>query len=391
VYLITGGLGGIGLALAAHLADTVGARLVLLGRTALPPREQWPQILATEDTSSGVARRVKIVSDLEAHGAEVLVVQADVANATQVRAAVQQALMRFGAIHGVFHAAGVPGIGIIQLKTPEAAARVLAPKVQGALALEQALRDVSLDFMALFSSITSATGGGPGQIDYCAANAFLDAFARHRNATHGQTTAISWSEWRWDAWQAGLQGYDEITRTMLITNRRAYGIRFEEGMDALQRALASDLPHVFVSSQDLTALLRMTRQAFATSPAQTQRKQQSLYRRPELGTSYAAPSSELEKKIAATWSAVLGIEQIGINDNFFELGGNSLLGIDLIARLRKLLGIEKLPTHVLYDAPSVSALAKHIDRSQHEPVSVQDFKERADKQRETLKQFKRRI
>ena len=64
-----------------------------------------------------------------------------------------------------------------------------------------------LDFLVLFSSVTSATGGGPGQVDYCAANAFLDAYARQHAGAHGRTVAISWGEWLWDAWQEGLQGF----------------------------------------------------------------------------------------------------------------------------------------------------------------------------------------
>ncbi len=123
VYVITGGLGGLGLALAEELVAKQQARLVLLGRTPLPPRTQWPHILATHDLTSGVGRRVRIVSDLEARGAEVLVLQADVADVAQVRAAVRQAMSHFGTIHGVFHTAGVPAVGIIQLKDARSGCR----------------------------------------------------------------------------------------------------------------------------------------------------------------------------------------------------------------------------------------------------------------------------
>jgi NAD(P)-dependent dehydrogenase (short-subunit alcohol dehydrogenase family) len=388
IYLITGGLGGIGLALAEHLAETVDARLVLVGRTGLPPRSEWAGMLEGQAGDEGLGRRIKAVQALEARGTEVLVVQADVADAMQMQAAVRQAVARFGTVHGVFHTAGVPGVGIIQLKTAAAAASVLAPKVQGTLHLAQALRDLPLDFMVLFSSITSATGGGPGQIDYCAANAFLDAYARYRNATAGPTIAISWGEWLWDAWSAGLQGYDETRRALLVQNRQMYGIGFAEGMDALRRVLTCELPHVFVSTQDLAGIVEMTQQAFAAAN-QPDRSSQTLHPRPELATSYAAPGSPLEEQLAAIWSSMLGIEQVGTNDNFFDLGGNSLLGIELINRIRKALNLEKLQTYILYDAPTVSALATHIGQSRQEPVAVQAFKDRADKRLKNLKQFKR--
>src|SRR6185503_9683539 len=110
VYLITGGLGGIGLALAEHLAETVDARLVLVGRTGLPPCSEWAGILEGQAGDEGIARRIKAIQALEARGTEVLVVQADVADAMQVQAAVRQAVARFGTVHGVFHTAGLPGV-----------------------------------------------------------------------------------------------------------------------------------------------------------------------------------------------------------------------------------------------------------------------------------------
>src|SRR5581483_10608896 len=129
-------------------------------------------------------------------------------------------------LHGVIHAAGLPGRGLIQLKTPEAAAQVLAPKVQGTLVLEQVLKHLSLDFMILFSSITSATGGGPGHVDCCAANAFLDAYAHRNAARHGATIAINWGEWQGNAWEEGLKDYAGELQAFFKANRQKFGITF---------------------------------------------------------------------------------------------------------------------------------------------------------------------
>ena len=196
VYLITGGLGGVGLALAEHLATAVKAKLVLVGRNALPPRSEWPQILATPDAKAALVRRIRQVMALEALGAEVLVVGADVTDLAQMKAAVKQASAKFGAIHGVLHTAGVLNDGVIQLKEAAVAASVLAPKLQGTLVLEGALAGQPLDFLVLFSSISSFTGLA-GQVDYAAANAFLDAYAQERftrDATY--TVAVNWSQWQ---------------------------------------------------------------------------------------------------------------------------------------------------------------------------------------------------
>lgn len=194
VYLITGGLGGVGLAMAEHLAARFQARLVLLGRTALPPREQWDTLSAQAD-SGPVAHRIRQVRALEAHGAEVMLAAADVTSLAQMRAVVSEACERFGTIHGVLHTAGVIDDGVVQLKDAAAAAAVLAPKLQGTLVLEAALADVTLDFTVLFSSI-SAFSGLAGQVDYAGANAFLDAYAHARGARDGSfTVAVNWSAW----------------------------------------------------------------------------------------------------------------------------------------------------------------------------------------------------
>jgi acyl transferase domain-containing protein/thioesterase domain-containing protein/acyl carrier protein len=200
VYLITGGLGGVGLALAEYLAKTVQARLVLVGRQGLPPRSEWPHHLANGGASPSLVQRIRQVMAIEALGAEVLVIAADVTQAPQMKAAVKQARARFGALHGVLHTAGVLADGVIQLKDASVAASVLAPKVQGTLALEAALADDKhappLDFLMLFSSI-SAFAGLAGQIDYAAANAFLDATAQARHARgEGHTIAVDWSQWQ---------------------------------------------------------------------------------------------------------------------------------------------------------------------------------------------------
>ena len=196
VYLITGGLGGIALELSAYLARSVQAKLVLVGRHGLPQRGQWEQWLATHDSEEQTSRRIRKVRELEAMGAEVLVLAADVSDEVQMREVVSVATERFGQIHGVIHSAGLPPYGLIQLKTLEMAAGVMVPKVKGTLILDRVLKDTKLDFMILNSSVRSYLGL-PGGIDYTAANAFLDAFALYRTTTQPDqlTISINWEGW----------------------------------------------------------------------------------------------------------------------------------------------------------------------------------------------------
>ncbi|WP_165949705.1 type I polyketide synthase [Micromonospora sp. KC207] len=394
VYLITGGLGGIGLAMAGELARGYRARLVLFGRNGLPPRTDWAAIAAgTAAADEQTRRRVTAVRAMLDAGAEVEIVTGDVSSQPDVAEAVGRAFERFGALHGVLHAAGVPGIGLMQLKDPTDFGRALAPKVAGTQALAAALRtgesdEIALDFLALFSSITSVTGGGPGQVDYCAANAYLDTYARACAATGRRTVAIGWGEWRWNAWSAGLDGYDPALREFFTRHRDRFGIGFDEGWRALRRCLAAGLPHVVVSTQDFSEIVRLSRDF----DVDTVRRPVSAapgvrYPRPQLATAYAAPQTATEQTIAATWGEVLRLDRVGVADNFFELGGNSLIGVDLIGRLRAALDLAELPPHVLYEAPTVEELARLADGLRHggeQPSGDTHRQDRADRRRTAL-------
>ncbi|HEX6498629.1 MAG TPA: SDR family NAD(P)-dependent oxidoreductase [Micromonosporaceae bacterium] len=380
VYLITGGLGGIGLAMAEHLARECRAKLVLFGRRGLPPRDSWASILAgSGDGANAVAGsgdgaddqtrdRVRRVLDLLELGAEVEIVTGDVADPADVRRAIEVATARFGGLHGILHAAGVPGTGLMQFKRAGDGDRVLAPKVAGTRAIATALRigepdEIPLDFLVLFSSITSATGGGPGQVDYCAANAFLDGFADRLSGTGRRVLAVDWGEWTWNAWSDGLSGYDEALQTFFRNHRARFGITFEEGWRSLLRALASGESRVVVSTQDLPTVVRFsTRFTVETvTSEEVVGADGNRHPRPELVTPYQEPSSPTEEAIASVWCASLKLDRVGAVDNFFELGGNSLLGVTIVAALRRTFPDAELPPHILYEAPTVAALAKVID------------------------------
>ncbi|HEY9422528.1 MAG TPA: KR domain-containing protein, partial [Thermoanaerobaculia bacterium] len=239
------------------------------------------------------------------------------------------------AIHGVVHAAGVPGGGLIQLKTREAADAVLRAKVQGTLALDSLLADAPLDFFVLCSSLASILGG-LGQVDYCAANSFLDAFA-----ARGRAVAIDWERWREVGMAAGDQG--------LLTS---------EGLEAFERAVTSGFSRVAVSTQPLEGLIermRSRRPAREARPAVVEAK----HSRPDLATPYVAPRSETERVLAGIWEEVLGVGPVGIHDGFHELGGHSLLALQVLSRMRQALGSE-LPLRAIFDAPTVARLAVRL-------------------------------
>ncbi len=195
VYLISGGLGGIGLTLAGCLVESGPVKLVLIGRSELPSPETWQSWLDGHPEGDVTSTRIRGLRELEAKGAEVLVLSADVSDASSLSGALDRARERFGEIHGVIHAAGVAGGGMIQLKTREAIRAVLAPKVTGTRLLASLLGDTPLDFFVACSS-RSAILGGFGQSDYCAANAFLDVFAASTRDSMNPILSLNWDAWK---------------------------------------------------------------------------------------------------------------------------------------------------------------------------------------------------
>lgn len=189
VYVITGGLGGIGLELAHFLATDARGRIALISRRELPSRETWPA-LASSGELDGDAECVRRLLQIEGAGAELLVLRADVADIGQMRHALDAVRDRFGRINGVFHAAGVLDDAPLATKTADDARRLMSPKVTGGEVLDALLPPGSVDLFAVFSS-TSASVSSPGQVDYIAANAFLDALA----ASRPDGLAIDWGVW----------------------------------------------------------------------------------------------------------------------------------------------------------------------------------------------------
>lgn len=195
-YVITGGLGEIGLALGQHLAATAETQIALVTRRSLPPRELWPAMLTDRTRDARDVRCVRQILAMEQSGSRVLLVTADVADRRAMQKAIRDVRAAFGPIHGVFHAAGILDDGLIQLKDATGAARVLAPKVHGTLSLHAALAKDTPDFVMLFSSV-SASLGAAGQVDYAGANAFLDAFAQAvALKDSGTVVAVDWSQWQ---------------------------------------------------------------------------------------------------------------------------------------------------------------------------------------------------
>ena len=371
-YLITGGLGGMGLELAAHLARKVRARLVLVGRTGLPQRVAWPGYLEGADDCDPVADRIRRIQAMEAAGAEVLVCAADVANDEEMARAVVEAEQQFGEIHGVVHAAGVPGGGVLERQTRSSLETVMAPKVIGTRILDKLFRDRQLDFLLLCSSLTSFVGI-PGRGDYVAANAFMDAYAR-AEAQRGRSDIFTVN---WDTWieagmavghagppAAGLSGEDG-------------GMTNAEAVQVFQYLAANRYPQLLVSVRDFqpAMLERMALDANGTAEATGGEAVESIpsqsHPRPNLETTYEPPGTEVERLLVEIWQQQLGIEPVGIEDNFFELGGDSVLAIHIVGKANQ--AGYKIKPNQLFEHQTIRELAEVASVSGSDPGPAQEI------------------
>ena len=357
-YLLTGGIGGIALEVADHIAQTAKVRIVLMGRSDFPARSQWATI---EKEGSDIAQKIQKIRAIEARGSQVIVAKADVGNEAEVRAALQQVEAWCGLIRGVIHAAGLPGGGMIQLKTAQAAELVLRPKVEGTLVLAKVLADHDLDFIVLCSSLSAALGG-VGHVDYCAANAFLGVWAQaQRSQSRFPVTCVDWNAWQGVGMAANLVLPEGLREWQAEVHSK--GITPAQGLDAFDRIMTSGLPQVAVSTQDLATLIE---QHFSFTPPNPSSETPSgaartSHSRPDLPVVYVAPRNEVERTIAAQWETLLGVEPIGVHDSFFALGGHSLLGTRSISRLRDTFGVD-VRLRQLFENPTIAGLAVIFSR-----------------------------
>ena len=335
-YVITGGLGKLGLQIAAYLAAPQ-VKIYLLGRSVLDAADARQQQLEA----------------LRQQGAEVHYIPCDIANQVQARQVLTHIHAQEGGITGIIHGAAMLQGHVQAIASyDEAHARAqFLPKLQGAENIARFSQDHQPDFVLLMSSIASVLGG-LGFASYAAANAVLDAFAQAKS----ETSATRWISVGWDAWyQPGMEtakAGKEIA---------AAAIKPEEGKDIFHALIAEQEGPLLVSTTPLQERLqkwvfRQQEEAQET----TAEAQPTLHSRPELSTTYAAPETPLQQAIAQIWQQFFRLEKIGLEDDFYELGGDSLKGMALIKQYSELIG-ETVDVSVAMDAFTVRETAELLE------------------------------
>ncbi|WP_051772303.1 type I polyketide synthase [Saccharothrix sp. NRRL B-16314] len=333
-YLITGGLGDVGLVLAEHLATAGATRLVLTSRSGIPA--------GTGDRrSDGVAR-------LRALGVDVLTPAVDVTDVDAMRALVADVLAD-GPLDGVVHAAAVTGpetFRALRDVDDEAVDRHFGAKVAGANVLARVFGELPPErapaFCVVFSS-TSSILGGITFGSYAAANAALTALA-HRNER--------WIAASWDTWAMTLERIQGGVGAAMVK----HSMSTAEGLAAFDRLLADGRPATVVAAGGLADRLPRAASMLDMPVGGGER-----FARPDLPQPYAPPLTATERTLAELWSDVLGVEPVGIRDAFFDLGGNSLVALQMLALVKKRFGVA-VPAVTLFEAPTVGTLAAVLDQ-----------------------------
>ncbi len=358
VYLITGGIGRVGLALAEFIAKSVNAKLVLTCLSSFPEKPNWSGWLASHGKDDRTVQRITQLQALEALGTEVMVRPTDVAEEKQMRDLLNEMEILFGPINGVIHAAaavGPKGFRTLQSTEKEDCDRHFRAKVQGTLVLEKLLQGKDIDFCLLTSSLASVLGGIRFGA-YAAANCFLDAFA-HR---HRQTGSPPWISVNWDGWK--FDDLHDVPPNASSSSITSLAMTASEGVETFHRILTQDSESQVVVS---TGNLHMRLEQWILQKEDKKPEEApdlSLlpsYARPLVKTAYVAPRNEIEVSVVNIWQELLGIKEVGIHDNFFELGGHSLLGTMMIARLKETFEMAFSLDH-LFEYPTPSELGDRI-------------------------------
>jgi acyl transferase domain-containing protein/acyl carrier protein len=360
-YLITGGLGALGLKVARRLAELGAKHLYLLSRTGLPDRDRW----AAVQSGTRESRRIEAIKAMENLGAEVRWLVGDVSK----EADMQHALGRFGrtepTLAGVIHAAAHFDSTSVQQLTPTVLSAVVAPKAMGAVLLDTLTATQPLDFLVLFSS-TTALLGARGLAHYAAANQFLDVFAHVRRWAGKPALSVNWGTW--DDLSAATEESREYTlQSGLIPMDSA------RALDTLVRLLGSQEPQIAVASVnwDLLRSRYETRRArplfeemIAPRPNTPAHKTAMTPAHASTEMAQLPPSERADyvaRRITADVAAILGMqpEEVQPNMGLFDLGMDSLMSVELRSRLEKAFGCT-LPSTLIFNYPSAAALSRFI-------------------------------
>jgi acyl transferase domain-containing protein/acyl carrier protein len=343
-YLITGGLGGIGLAVARWLVERGARHLVLTGRTAGAP----------SDLQRGR------VAELEARGAAVRLAQLDTSDEPGMAALIADLRAADAPLRGVFHAAGIAGRQAIATLDAQQLGEILSAKVTGASLLHRLTLDIELDRFVCFSSVSSVLGSRQ-LAAYAAGNAFLDALAHHRAARGLPALSINWGPWA----DVGMTSAGERA---VLERMGMHPLPVHDALAILDHLIGSDAPQAMAANIDWHEFVPVL-EAQARRPLLDDMRgsEPAGVELPAFRVQLEATALEARQALVVDWlrgevARVLGRDAPGAVDlaqGFFEMGLDSLMAVELKRRLEKAIGLS-LPRTLAFEFPNVEVLARHL-------------------------------
>jgi len=334
-YIITGGLGGLGLSFARYLITKYMANVALIQRSNFPERSTWEKIL-TESTHQH-QHKIKQLVELEKLGGKILILQADVTEPQSLNEAFKQVKSQFGKITGIIHAAGLPAGKMMQQKSTVELSAILDPKVKGTILLNQIAQRESIEYLILFSSLASILSV-PGQVDYSSANAFLNYYSTAQQNDNTTILSLNWDMWK----NIGMS--TEIFKHS-ANQFESIALDLNEGLHAFELILNNSINPSFICKSDLN---KKRTQHIPTELIEIQS-----------GDNVANDKISPQQKLLSLWEAMLGHENLTIEDNFFDSGGDSLLAIQLCNNVNKMFNTHFFP-HDLLMANTVKLMWEQI-------------------------------
>ena len=353
-YIITGGLGALGLEVAGYLAEKGAKRIVLVSRRSLPPRRQWESLKDQFD--------IQRILALETKGLSIYPVSVDM-TASDASTRLLNVLdnLSLPQVLGVVHAAGTLANQMITETTPEAFDSVIAPKIIGALALHHAFPPKTLDFMALFSSCGQLLGF-PGQASYASGNAFLDTLATHRRNQGDNTTSLLWTSWRGLGMAASTKYIDAELHARGITD-----VTRDEAFAAWEQLARHDSDHAVIlrtlpvegddpSPHPIIDDILVRNRTVTTGVPSAEATQAEPTGGPEL---QAFLADKVTRCVAATLS--LAAEAVDPHVALSELGMDSVMMVGLRTQLQQAMKVKVGPT-LVWNCPTVGHLVAHFEK-----------------------------
>lgn len=331
VYVITGGLGGLGLQFAKYLTSKNKVNVVLLNRTKMPDSSEWDAIVS-EGADKRLIQKIEMIREMKKNGSTVRCYSTDISDINETKAVFDLIKAQYGNIRGVIHGAGLAGDGFMITRNHQDFCNVLAPKIQGTWVLDKLTEDEKMDFFILFSSI-SAICPEVGQGDYTSANSYLDSYSSYRSKKGKRVLSINWPAWN-EVGMAVDHGVD-------MESEIFKSVSTEDALRVFEKAIQSEVERVILGQLNLEQLARQEDQLpFEIKGAVKQQADNikenidSPVKTNLLLTESRLPT-DTENVVHSIWRRVLGLKQVDLSESFYDQGGNSILATHLWKELNK--------------------------------------------------------